>query len=110
MKIHQHSDNIRHFVSITAVLYASFFGAVAGSIATAEQNTDNKAKAFKCYRKDAEQGNARTQWLLGLCYENGEGVNEDLTEAVKWYRLAADQGGMRWHSVTLVCAMRMAEG
>ncbi|MBN4047960.1 SEL1-like repeat protein [bacterium AH-315-O15] len=25
-------------------------------------------------------------------YENGEGVPEDYTEAVRWYRLAADQG------------------
>jgi len=27
-----------------------------------------------------------------LCYENGKGVSRDLTEAVKYYRLSADQG------------------
>ena len=30
--------------------------------------------------------------MLGLSYDNGEGVPEDDTEAVKWYRLAAEQG------------------
>ena len=29
---------------------------------------------------------------LGLKYANGEGVVEDDAEAVRWYRLAADQG------------------
>jgi TPR repeat protein len=28
---------------------------------------------------------------LGVCYENGDGVNKDSAEAVKWYRLAAEQ-------------------
>jgi len=32
------------------------------------------------------------QCRLGLCYENGEGVSRDMTEAVKYYRLSADQG------------------
>ena len=29
---------------------------------------------------------------LGACYQNGEGVPKDDTEAVKWYRKAAEQG------------------
>ena len=32
------------------------------------------------------------QYALGSCYANGEGVEKDLTEAVIWYRKAADQG------------------
>jgi FOG: TPR repeat, SEL1 subfamily len=32
------------------------------------------------------------QYGLGFCYANGLGVNKDNEEAVKWYRLAADQG------------------
>ena len=39
----------------------------------------------------AEQGDATAQILLGLMYDNGRGVPEDATEAVRWYRLAADQ-------------------
>ena len=40
----------------------------------------------------AEGGDAIAQFNLGLMYDNGEGVPEDDTQAVKWYRLAADQG------------------
>jgi TPR repeat protein len=41
---------------------------------------------------DAEQGDASAQFNLGLMYDNGEGVPENDIEAVKWYRLAAQQG------------------
>ena len=27
-----------------------------------------------------------------VCYENGQGVEADVNEAVKWYRKAAEQG------------------
>jgi len=39
----------------------------------------------------AEQGNADAQFTLGVMYDNGRGVPQDDTEAVRWYRLAADQ-------------------
>jgi TPR repeat protein len=32
------------------------------------------------------------QHRLGFCYQNGEGVEQDEAEAVKWYRKAAEQG------------------
>ena len=81
MKTQQHSDNIRHFVG-TVVLCVSFIGAVAGSIATAEPDTNNKAEAFKWYLKAAEQGNARAQDNLGMCYLEGEVVEENMAEEV----------------------------
>ena len=34
----------------------------------------------------------RAQYNLGFLYDNGWGVPEDDAEAVRWYRLAADQG------------------
>jgi hypothetical protein len=40
----------------------------------------------------AEKGDAEAQFYLGVMYENGNGVLKDYTEAVKWYRKAADQG------------------
>ena len=40
----------------------------------------------------AEGGDADSQNFLGLKYRYGFGVPKDDTEAVKWYRLAADQG------------------
>ena len=32
------------------------------------------------------------QYYLGAFYENGQGVPQDYKEAVKWFRLAAEQG------------------
>jgi TPR repeat protein len=29
---------------------------------------------------------------IGLCFENGQGVPKNVTEAVKWYRKAAEKG------------------
>ena len=40
----------------------------------------------------AEDGNELAQFELGHMYENGRGVTQDYAEAMKWYRLAADQG------------------
>jgi TPR repeat protein len=41
----------------------------------------------------AEQGEARWQYFLGTCYDNGiGGVSQDYAEALKWYRKAAEQG------------------
>ena len=44
------------------------------------------------FRKAAEQGNATAQYNLSTCYAKGEGVTQDIEEAVKWLRKAAEQG------------------
>jgi TPR repeat protein len=43
-------------------------------------------------RVRAEQGEAKAQFRLGYIYSQGKGVSQDYTEAVRWYRKAADQG------------------
>jgi len=43
-------------------------------------------------RTRAELGVAPAQFSLGLMYTNGEGVTKDLTQAIAWYRKAAEQG------------------
>ena len=40
----------------------------------------------------AEQNFVAAQSILGRYYETGTGVPQDETEAVKWYRRAAEQG------------------
>ena len=50
------------------------------------------AQAFKIYRTLAVQGDVTAQGLLGLLYEQGQGVTRDYKEAMKWFRLAAAQG------------------
>ena len=43
-------------------------------------------------RARAEAGVTEAQLDLGLRYDLGKGVPQDDAEAVRWYRLAADQG------------------
>ena len=40
----------------------------------------------------AEQGDGEAQFKLGALYYDGRGVDQDFTEAVKWWRKAAEQG------------------
>ena len=60
-------------------------------------------------RQAAEQGDASTQYTLGLGYANGRGVVQDYVQAHKWINLAAsrtvqekcrttDQGAANWQS------------
>jgi TPR repeat protein len=40
----------------------------------------------------AEKGNTDAQGFLGVMYTSGQGVPQDLGQALKWYRLAAEGG------------------
>jgi uncharacterized protein len=48
--------------------------------------------AYKGFLPFAGHGNAVAQLLLGHMYRLGQGVPQDHGEAVRWYRLAAEQG------------------
>jgi TPR repeat protein len=37
-------------------------------------------------------GDASAQYQVGVCYATGKGVQKDDTEAMQWYREAAEQG------------------
>ena len=58
------------------------------------QMNDGKvdATALSLLTSEAEKGNATAQRVLGDCYANGDGVALDLSEALKWYEKAAEQG------------------
>ena len=56
-------------------------------------------------RAGPESDPAEAQYNLGLMHANGRGVPENDAEAVKWYRLAADQGFARaQHNLGLIYA------
>jgi len=50
------------------------------------------AQAAALWRPLAEQGHANAQINLGVLYEHGYGVDQDLHSAAAWYRAAAAQG------------------
>ena len=41
--------------------------------------------------------------ILVVMYDNGEGVPQDYAEAVKWYRLAAEQGYVVLNTILVSC-------
>lgn len=45
-----------------------------------------------CYREATSHNEAKAQNSLGLCYEDGVGVEKNETAAVEWYTKAANQG------------------
>ena len=52
----------------------------------------NYEKAAECFRIAADMGDAYSQYSIGWCYEKGQGVKESVPDAVKWYRMAKDNG------------------
>ena len=54
--------------------------------------TNASAQSADDYRVKAEQGVAEAQFNLGVCYYFGYGIDQNYAEAVKWYKLSAEQG------------------
>jgi TPR repeat protein len=52
----------------------------------------NSIEAFQGLRDFSAKGNSRAQYLLGLCYLNGEGITQNNLEAIKLLLLSARQG------------------
>src|SRR4051812_13684035 len=66
----------------------------AGVETTQHAKAQIPASLIAKWKKQAEQGNATAQFLLGNAYYNGNGVPQDYNEAINWWQQAADQGNM----------------
>ena len=53
---------------------------------------EDPKEAFEWFLKAALEGVATAMGTVGFCYLNGVGTDTDRTEAVKWLRMAADNG------------------
>ena len=73
------------FFSLTA--FAADFQA-----GLAAYNKGDYAAALKEWQPLAEQGDANSQYNLGLLYARGQGVPQDYKQALTWYQKAADKG------------------
>ena len=59
----------------------------------AHAQQDEAARSrFLAREAKAKQGDAGAQFTLAVCYYQGDGVEKDFVEAVKWFRKAAAQG------------------
>jgi TPR repeat protein len=56
------------------------------------KDTYEHTLAFPFCKKAAEQGDATSQFSLGLMFRNGEGIPQDDKQAVYWYTKSAKQG------------------
>lgn len=57
----------------------------------------NHAKAYSLIRDAAEKGNRYGQLMLGACYEDGIGVEKNLSESFNWFTRSAEQETL-WHN------------
>jgi uncharacterized protein len=57
----------------------------------AAQKTEIDQRSVAEIKAKAEAGDANSEYILGLCYDEGKGVAKDQVEAAKWYRKAAEQ-------------------
>ncbi|MGY9106447.1 MAG: tetratricopeptide repeat protein, partial [Alphaproteobacteria bacterium] len=48
--------------------------------------------AFQFWFSDAEQGDPKAQYNLGLLYRDGRGVARDADQAIRWFESAAEKG------------------
>ena len=71
----------------------------SGTLPSLPPVEEGKGPSFFLFRSmadsvmaSARQGNARAQFLTGVCYYTGEGVGKDLKEAFQWFSRAAQQG------------------
>src|SRR5260370_37675790 len=47
---------------------------------------------LKGLTKDANSGSTAAQFQLAVAYQFGKGVDQDIYEAIRWYRMAANGG------------------
>ena len=64
--------------------------------------TKTRPPGVEQVRARADRGDAAAQFNLGFMYETGAGVPQDDREAVRWWRLAADQGNAEAQSALLL--------
>lgn len=71
-----------------------------GSLTTFEQArtvylAGDYPRAFELMLQEANLGNPHAQYTVGYMYYNGQGVKEDMDQALKWIRQAAAEGDAR---------------
>ena len=65
-------------------------GPIEDGIAAYQAREFETAAGF--WRAAAEAGDSLGQYYMGFLYEQGQGVERDSNEAIRWYILAGDQG------------------
>ena len=56
------------------------------------RKSEMNREAVKWFARAAEQGNVEAMYLLGECYRDGSGLEEDQKKAAEWFAKAAERG------------------
>ena len=85
---------LRSAIMAPLMVLAVAGGAVAGPFedAMAAYEADDYATALQLFRPLAAHGDVKAQYLLGIIYLRGIGVEQEYAGALNWLRKAADQG------------------
>ena len=85
---------LKHAVAVIILMSSLAAPVAAGPFedAVAANEKGDHATGLRLLRELADRGDARAQLKLGGMYDDGRGVAQNDAEALKWYRLAADQG------------------
>lgn len=67
----------------------------SGTAARAAYDNGEYEKALDLWMPLADDGDAEAQFGVAYLYDEGLGVPQDGVEAIRWYRLAADQGHLK---------------
>jgi len=86
-----------HKIAIGLVAVALFVGSMTAHAADIDEGYEaylrgDYSTALRVFRQHADQGEAEAQNILGIMYDQGQGVTQDYTEGTRWYRKAAEQG------------------
>ncbi len=54
-----------------------------------ERDTKHPTRAFEWFMVAAKQGHIEASYYVGLYYQNGKGVEQNIDEAIQWYEKAA---------------------
>ena len=55
-------------------------------------NDMSKAKKFRTLIKQAKMGKPHSMYQLGICYQLGRGIKQDMSEACAWIAASAEAG------------------
>ncbi|MDR0476737.1 MAG: sel1 repeat family protein [Desulfobulbaceae bacterium] len=88
-------SNNRHTLFFIPMEYTAIFWCLVGAFLFFNLKggvPQDEAQTVAQYRNAAEQGDAKSQFNLGVRYEQGSGIIKDETQAADWYRKAVEQG------------------
>lgn len=82
---------VRMSVTSAFFILASSYADTDAEFQSAYNQGDYKT-ALKLLKPFAEQGAPLAQYNLGMLYDQGHGVTQDVKQTIKWYKLAAQKG------------------